>query len=86
MIQQISVKFDDRDKDSQGWFASFYDQNYSEIFQETSGYPTRKNAFRAAITEAKKDAKKSSHKIADDVTIHVYQSITDAVPSRSEHW
>ncbi|MFN0108533.1 MAG: hypothetical protein ACKVZH_06730 [Blastocatellia bacterium] len=86
MIQQISVKFDDRNKDSQGWFASFYDQHNSEIFQETSGYPTRKNAFRAAINEAKKDAKKSHHEIAGDVTIHVYSSITDAVPSIMEHW
>lgn len=86
MIQQISVKFDDRDKDSQGWFASFYDENNSEIFQETSGYPKRKDAFRAAIAEAKKDAKKSSHEIASDVIIHVYNSITDAVPSKTAHW
>lgn len=86
MIQQISVKFDDRDKDSQGWFASSYDENNSEIFQESSNYPTRKNAFRAAITEAKKDAKKSSHEIASDVIIYVYNSITDAVPSKTEHW
>lgn len=86
MIQQISVKFDDRDKNSQGWFASFYDENNSEIFQESSNYPTRKNAFRAAITEAKKDAKKSSHEIANNVTIHVYNSINNAIPSKTEHW
>ena len=86
MIKSISVKYDDRDASSKGWFASFYDENYSEIFQETSGYPIRRDASKKAVAVAKRDAKHSRHSVSNHVRIEVYASISDALPTRSESW
>lgn len=86
MIAEISVKFDDRDKNNKGWFAGFYDEHRAEIFHAHNGYPTRAGAFRQAIEQAKRDARNSDEKIADHDRIYVYSSITAGLPSHSESW